>query len=460
MNEYNLIVVGSGPGGYVAAIRAAQLGLKTAVVERSELGGVCLNWGCIPSKALLRNAEIVSLFRRASDFGISCDNVSFDFGSAIDRSREVVDRLTKGVGLLFRKNKIDHFTGEGALQSGTSVEIKQTGQVLTADHIIVATGARARSLPSLPLDGNVVITSREALEKKDIPSSIVIVGGGATGCEFAYTYNAYGAQVTMVELLPNLLPNEDEEVSRELEKAFGHQGISIMTGAKVTGVKVTKGQAEVAVEHGDGNRSIECGLVLVAVGVQGNTEDIGLEEIGVQIERGFIVVDNEMKTGVPTVSAIGDVTGKMLLAHVASAQGVLVAERLAGKESPEIDYELMPRAVYCKPQIASWGLTEKQAKDSGAKVKIGRFPFSANGKALGLGEPEGFVKVVVDEAYGEIIGAHLIGAEVTEGLAELSLARTLEGTTQEVGALVHAHPTLSEVIKEAALAAQGEAIHI
>ena len=460
MGGYNVIVVGSGPGGYVAAIRASQLGLKTAVVERAELGGICLNWGCIPSKSLLRNAEIVSLFRRASDFGISYDNASFDFGIAIDRSREVVERLTKGVGLLFRKNKIDHYTGDAILRSGTSLEIRQTGQVLTGDHIIVATGARARSLPSLPLDGTVVITSREALEKKDIPPAVVIVGGGATGCEFAYTYNAYGAQVTMVELLPNLLPNEDEEVSRELEKAFSHQGISIMTGAKVAGVKVAKGQAEVEVELADGSRTIECGLVLVAVGVQGNIEDIGLEDVGIQTERGFIIVDNQMKTSVPTISAIGDVTGKMLLAHVASAQGVFVAERLGGMESPEIDYQIMPRAVYCKPQIASWGLTEKQAKDSGINIKIGRFPFSANGKALGLAEPEGFVKVIVDEAYGEIVGAHLIGAEVTEGLAELSLARTLEGTTREVGALVHAHPTLSEVIKEAALAAQGEAIHI
>ena len=460
MADYDLIVVGAGPGGYVAAIRAAQLGLKTAVVERDELGGICLNWGCIPSKALLRNAEIVSLFRRASEFGVSCDNLSFDFGVAIDRSREVVGRLTRGVGLLFRKNKVEHLKGEAVLRGGTSLEVKGTGQTLTADHILLATGARARSLPTLPLDGSTVMTSREALERKDVPGSVVIVGGGATGCEFAYLYNAYGAQVTVVELLPHLLPNEDEEVSQQLERSFTEQGMTLMTGAKVTGMTLKGDQAQVAVETSEGQQTVDCDRVLVAVGVQGNIEDLGLEEAGVVTERGFITVDDEMRTSVPTISAIGDVTGKMLLAHVASAQGVMVAERLAGKESPPMDYQLMPRAVYCKPQVASWGLTEGQAKEAGLQVKIGRFPFSANGKALGLAEAEGFVKVIVDEAYGEILGTHLIGAEVTESLAELSLARLLEGTAQEVGWLVHAHPTLSEVVKEAALAARGEAIHI
>ena len=460
MADYDLIVVGAGPGGYVAAIRAARLGLKTAVVERSELGGICLNWGCIPSKALLRNAEIVSLFHRASEFGVSCDNLSFDFGVAIDRSREVVGRLTRGVGLLFRKNKVEHLKGEAVLRGGTSLEVKGTGQTLTADHILLATGARARSLPTLPLDGSTVMTSREALERKDVPGSVVIVGGGATGCEFAYLYNAYGAQVTVVELLPHLLPNEDEEVSQQLERSFTEQGMTLMTGAKVTGMTLKGDQAQVAVETSEGQQKVDCDRVLVAVGVQGNIEDLGLEETGVVTERGFITVDDEMRTSVPTISAIGDVTGKMLLAHVASAQGVMVAEHLAGQESPPVDYQLMPRAVYCKPQVASWGLTEGQAKEAGLQVKIGRFPFSANGKALGLAEAEGFVKVIVDEAYGEILGTHLIGAEVTESLAELSLARLLEGTAQEVGWLVHAHPTLSEVVKEAALAARGEAIHI
>ena len=460
MADYDYVVVGAGPGGYVSAIRAAQLGMKAAVVERDELGGICLNWGCIPSKALLRNAEVLSLFHRAEEFGITYKDLTVDFGAAIGRSREVVGKLTRGVGGLLRKNKVDHIAGEAVLRSGTTLEIKGTGQSIEAGHIVLATGARARSLPNLPIDGSLVMTSREALEIRELPESALIVGGGATGCEFAYLYAAYGVEVTLVELLPHLLPNEDEEVSQHLERAFAKQGITTLTGTKVTGMEARNGQAQVTMEGPKGAQSVECDRILVAVGVQGNVEEMGLEEVGVATERSFITVDDRLRTSVPGISAIGDVTGRMLLAHVASAQGVAVAEWQAGQDSPALDYTLMPKAVYCQPQVASWGLTEKQAREAGHEVKVGRFPFAANGKALGLGEGEGFVKAVVDEQYGEILGAHMIGPEVTELLAELSMARLLEGTAQEVGWLVHSHPTLSEAVKEAALAARGEAIHV
>lgn len=459
MPDYDVVVVGAGPGGYVAAIRAAQLGLTTAMVEREQVGGICLNWGCIPSKALLRNAEIVTLFRHADEYGVSYDNLKVDFGKAIDRSRSVVQRLTRGVESLLRKNKVDLVKGTGVLRGNGQVEIKEGGGALKARSIILATGARQRSLPSLPIDGKTIITSREALALKQLPGSAVIVGGGATGCEFAYLYAAYGVKVTVVELLPRLLPTADAEVSTALEKAFAQQGITVMTGTKVNESKVGQG-ARLSVEGAKGVQELVCDLVLVCVGIQGNIEDIGLEAAGVGTERGLITVDEQLRTTARGVFAIGDVTGKLPLAHVASAQGVAVVERLAGKEVPPPDYSLMPRAVYCQPQVASWGLTEEEAAQSGRKVKIGRFPMQASGKALAMGERQGFVKVLVDAEYGEIVGAHLIGPEVTELLAELSMAKMLEGTAREVGWLTHAHPTLSETVKEAALAALGEAIHI
>ena len=364
------------------------------------------------------------------------------------------------MGGLLRKNKVDHIAGEAALRSGTTLEIKGTGQSIEAGHIVLATGARARSLPNLPIDGSLVMTSREALEIRELPKSALIVGGGATGCEFAYLYAAYGVEVTLVELLPHLLPNEDEEVSQHLERAFTKQGITTLTGTKVTGMEARNGQAQVTMEGPQGPQSIECDRILVAVGVQGNVEEMGLEEVGVATERSFITVDDRMRTSVPSISAIGDVTGRMLLAHVASAQGVAVAEWQAGQESPALGLHSDAQGGLLPAQVASWGLTEKQAREAGHEVQVGRFPFAANGKALGLGEGEGFVKAVVDEQYGEILGAHMIGPEVTELLAELSMARLLEGTAQEVGWLVHSHPTLSEAVKEAALAARGEAIHV
>ena len=460
MSDYDVIVIGSGPGGYVAAIRAAQLGMRTAVVERSEVGGVCLNWGCIPSKALLRNAEVLSLFQRAADFGISVDNLRYDFSAAIDRSREVVKRLTTGVSYLLKKNSVEYIEGSAGLKDSNTVEVEGSGQSLTTDNVIIATGARFRELPTLPVDGKVVITSREALELRQVPLRVVIVGGGATGVEFAYLYRMYGAQVTLVELLPRLVPLEDEEVSSHLEQAFDKQGINSMTGSKVDSVQTDTGTAKVTISNGAGTSEIECDKVLVAVGMQGNTEDMGLEELGVVTERGFIVIDDSMATNVPGVHAIGDVTGKLLLAHVASAQGVTAVETIAGLAPPKLDYDLMPKATYCKPQVASFGLTEDQARERGYSVKTGKFPFSASGKAIALGETDGMVKLVVDAELGDVLGAHMIGAEVTELLGELSLARMLESTTKELGWLVHPHPTISEMLKEAALAAEGEAIHI
>ena len=460
-SEYDVVVVGAGPGGYVAAIRAAQLGLKSAVVERDELGGICLNWGCIPSKALLKNAEILSLIRRGEEFGFSFDNFRVDYGKAIDRSRQVVDRMTRGIAFLLRKNNVEHIKGEASLRDSHTIEVAPEGRVIRAKNTILATGARPRSIPALPVDGRTVITSRHALELKELPSSVAIVGGGAVGMEFAYLYNVYGVRVTVVELLPRVVPNEDEEISRQIENILSREGISFVTGAGVTEMTPTEGGAKLKIKaSNDDEQEIECEKVLVAVGVQGNTEGLGLEQVGVATERGSIQVDDKMSTNVPGIYAIGDVTGKLLLAHVASAQGVLAAETIAGQESQALDYVAMPKATYCMPQIASFGLTEQQAREQGHDVKIGRFPFQASGKAVAIGETAGMAKLVVDSKYGELLGAHLIGPEVTEMLAELSMTKLLEGTTLELGWLVHSHPTLSEVLKEAALDADGQAIHI
>lgn len=458
--EYDLVVIGAGPGGYVAAIRAAQLGLKCAVVERDSLGGVCLNWGCIPSKALLRNAEVVSYFRRAEEFGLRFDNFSADFSAAIDRSRKVVDRNVRGVSYLLRKNEVDHLTGEAVLRGNGVVEVAPEGRKLQAKNIIVATGARPRSIPALPVDGDKIITSKEAIVLADLPESIVIVGGGAIGLEFAYLYRMYGIEVTMVELLPRLAPGEDQEISRQVERSFGRHGINIITGAGVTGVADVAGRLQVSVSKNENEQVITCDKVLAAIGVQPNSENLGLESLGVATEGGYVQVDGSMLTNVPGVYAIGDVTGKLALAHVASAQATVAAEAIAGQEPQPLDYTMMPRATYCQPQVASFGLTEDQAVAAGHDVKIGKFNVQANGKAMGMGESDGMIKLVVDSRYGEILGAHLVGPEVTELLGELALTRLLEGTTLELGWLVHAHPTISEIIKEAALAAEGRAVHM
>ena len=458
MSDYDLVIIGSGPGGYVAGIRAGQLGLRAAVVEREELGGLCLNWGCIPSKALIRNAEVLNLVREASRMGISYDNLQFDFGAAVDRSRRVVKRLTGGVASLLKKNNVDVIRGVGALRDRNTVTID--GEPISTDNVIVATGARLREIPVLPIDGAVVMTSREALASKDVPATVVIVGGGATGAEFAYVYRAYGARVIVVEMLPRLAPAEDEEISRELERAFRRQGIESRTGCTVQNVTVEGERANVTIGSEGGTETIECDRVLVAVGSTGNVEDLGLEDAGVRTERGFVPVDERMQTNIPGIFAIGDVTGRLLLAHVASAQGVAAVEGIAGQEVHSLDYDSMPRATYCNPQVASIGLTEAQAVERGHDVRVGRFPLAASGKALAMDEPHGMVKVVTDGELGEVLGVHMIGAEVTELLGEAVLGSHLEATSLEFGWAAHPHPTISEAVKEAALASNGAAIHI
>ena len=460
MAEYDMVIIGAGPGGYVAAIRAAQLGMKTVVVERDELGGTCLNWGCIPSKALIRNAEVVNLFNRAESWGVEVGSVNADFGVAVDRSRQVVKRMTLGVGYLLKKNNIDLIKGQAVIQSPTEIAVEGAEENLTAKTITLATGARPRSIPSLPIDGTLVMTSREALETKAMPKSAIFVGGGPIGCELAYVYNAYSVDVTIVEVLPHLLPNDDEEIGAEVERSFQKQGIKTMTGAMLTAMSQEGDQAVVTIKTEDGEQQLTTDRIIVAIGVQGNTEELGLEEVGVATERGFITVNERMQTSVPSIYAVGDITGKLLLAHVASAQGIDVVERLAGLTPPELDYSLMPKAVYCQPQVASFGITEKEAEASGIAVKVGKFPFRANGKALGMGDYDGFAKIVMEVGTEKILGAQMVGPEVTDLLGELSMNRMLEGTVRELGMMVHAHPSLSEVVKEAALACVDEAIHM
>ncbi|MDQ7031044.1 MAG: dihydrolipoyl dehydrogenase [Ardenticatenia bacterium] len=460
--HYDLLIVGAGPGGYVAAIRAAQHGLNVACVDREALGGVCLNWGCIPSKALLKNAELVALLKhRAKEFGFSFERFEADYAVAVQRSRRVVRRLVGGIGYLFKKYGVTHIRGTARLTGPQRVEVD--GQTYRATTIVLATGARPRTLPGIPVDGEWVMTYREAIVAEHVPNSVVIVGAGAIGMEFAYVYRAYGAEVTLVEFLPRLLPMEDEEISAEIEKAYRKLGVRFHTSSRVTAAERVGEKVHVRVEpaQGDGPaHTIEADRVLVAVGIQPNVEHVGLEEVGVALnERGFIQVDDYLRTTVPTIYAIGDVTGKLPLAHVASHQGIFVADLVAGKSVHPLDYDMMPRATYCSPQVASMGLTEQQARERGYDITVGKFPFSANGKALGMGEGEGFVKIVADAKYGEILGAHMIGPEVTELIAEFTLARTLESTPLELADAVHPHPTLSEVIAEAALATEGHPIH-
>jgi len=459
-SEYDIAVIGAGPGGYVAAIRAVQLGLKTAIVECDEVGGICLNWGCIPSKALLRNAEVVTLFKHAEDFGVTYDNLHLDYSKAIDRSRNVVAKLTKGIAHLLRKNTVDHIVGEASFIDPHTLRISTSQDVIHAKNFIIATGARPKTIPPLPIDGDTIITSREALKQKDLPAQVIIVGGGAVGVEFASIYKAYGVDVTIVEMLPRILPNEDEEISQLLERYLGQQDIKIMTNAKVSGMTHSNGSVSIELEHNQTVSKLKCDKVLVAIGVQGNVEDLGLKEIGIAAEDGFIKIDDTMATNLPNVYAIGDVTGKLLLAHAASAQGVNAVESIAGLNPNPLIYKDMPKATYCHPQVSSFGLTEKEAKEQGRDIKIGKFPFQASGKALALGDTKGLIKLVTDAKYGEILGAHMIGPEVTELLATVSMTRMLEGTAGELGWLVHSHPTLSETLKEAALAAKDSAIHI
>lgn len=465
---YDVTIIGAGPGGYVAAIRAAQLGLKVALVEKEYLGGVCLNWGCIPTKALLRNAEVISLLGQGKEFGFTVAGFEADFGAAVDRSRKVSKRLVKGIGALMRKNKVEVIKGVGVLKSPNAVEVTLNAggaRALETRNVIIATGGRARAIPGIAADGERVLTYREAIVLRELPASAIIVGAGPIGMEFAHIWAAYGAEVTVVEMLPRVLPLEDEEISKEVARAFKRRKVRLLTSTQVRSVEIAPSAARVSVvgkgrpQQSEGEQVLEAECVLVAIGVRPNSEGLGLEEIGARMERGNVVVDERMRASVPGVYAIGDVTGKLPLAHVASAQGIVAVETIAGVETRALDYEFMPRCTYCQPQVASFGLTEAQAVERGREVKVGKFPFRANGKALGLGDYDGFVKIVADESSGEILGASLVGPEVTELLPELVLARNWELTPEEIARAVHAHPTLSEALMEAAHAVFGKAIH-
>ena len=463
-SEYDVVVLGAGPAGYVAAIRAAQLGQKTAVIEKKDLGGVCLNVGCIPSKALLKNAEIAHLLHhRAREFGISFDNLTLDYGVAFKRSRQVSQRLVKGVGFLMKKNKIDVFEGEGRLSAPKSLSISLndgTEESLTSKALIVATGARPGSIPGVEIDGKRMVTYFEAITSDTLPERAIIVGGGPIGVEFAYIWANYGVEVTIVEMLPHLLPNEDPEISKILEKAYKKLKIQFHVDARVESVSHDEEKAVVKLESGE---VLEAEQVMIAVGFKPNVENIGLEDAGVKLsEQGAIKVNDGMKTNIDSIYAIGDVVAPegIMLAHVGSAMGIVASEAIAGHPTRNLEYCMLPRCTYAVPQVASFGFTEEQAKAAGYEINIGRFPFQANGKALGLGEREGFVKIISDARYGEILGAHMIGPEVTELLPELTLAHFAELTAEEIARNVHAHPTLSEALMEAAHGVEGEAIHI
>ncbi|MAT99634.1 MAG: dihydrolipoyl dehydrogenase [Anaerolineaceae bacterium] len=461
-NEYDLVVLGAGPGGYVAAIRAAQLGLKTAIIEREYWGGVCLNIGCIPSKALLKNAELAhTLQHRAKEFGFSFTDLQLDYSVAFKRSRQVSDRLVKGVGFLMKKNKIDKFEGTGKLTDANTIQVKLNEggeETVSGKNIIVATGARPRTIPGVEFDGERIISYIEAIMSDSPPEKLIIVGGGVIGVEFAYMWANYGVEVTIVEMMSHLLPNEEPAVSDVLEKAYKKLGVKLHLDARVE--KIEKSKDGVSVALADGTK-LEADKVMLAINFMPNVENIGLESVGVELtDRGAIAIDDQMRTNVPNIYAIGDVATEYRLAHVASAMGLVAAEAIAGHKTMPLDYRMMPRATYCVPQVASFGYTEAQAKEAGYELNVGQFPFQVNGKALGLGEREGFVKIIADKKYGEILGAHMVGPDVTELLPELTLAHNAELTAEEIARNVHAHPTLSEALMEAAHAVEGEAIHM
>ncbi|MES0339661.1 MAG: dihydrolipoyl dehydrogenase [Anaerolineales bacterium] len=465
MTEYDVIVIGAGPGGYVCAIRAAQLGKKTAIIEREFLGGVCLNIGCIPSKALLKNAEVAHTLReRGNEFGFKVDGLTLDYSAAVKRSRRVSGRLVKGVGFLMKKNGVDVHMGRAAFTGPKTITVKnEDGETttLTATDIVLATGATPMVIPGMEADGDRVLSYRDAILQEHLPESVVIIGAGAIGLEFATIWSAYGVDVTLVEMLPRIAPLEDEEVSQELTKAFSKRGIKVLAGTKVEGIERLKTKVKVTVSGADGEQTLEAEQALLAMGFRPNTKNLELKTAGVKLdERGFPEIDERMATPTAGIWAIGDVTGKLMLAHVASAMGIICAENIAGVDTTTLDYEMMPRATYCQPQVASFGLTEARAAERGYEIKTGRFPFQASGKALGLGDYGGWVKIVTDAKCGEILGAHMIGPEVTELLPELTLAQMMELTPAEIARNVHAHPTLSEVVMEAAHHAEGHAIHM
>jgi len=458
MSKYDIIVLGSGPGGYVTAIRASQLGFKTAVVEKESLGGVCLNWGCIPTKALLKSAQVFEYLKHAEDYGLSVKDADKDFDAVVKRSRGVADGMSKGVQFLLKKNKVDVINGYGKVKPGKKVDVD--GTEYSADHIIIATGARSRELPSLPQDGKKVIGYREALTLDKQPKKMIIVGSGAIGVEFAYFYNSMGTEVTVVEFMPKIVPVEDDDVSKQLERSFKKSGIKIMTSAEVTSVDTSGKGVKTTVKTKKGEEVLEADMVLSAVGIKTNIENIGLEDVGIVVDRDKIIVNDYYQTNIPGYYAIGDVTPGQALAHVASAEGILCVEKIAGQHVEALDYGNIPGCTYCSPEIASVGLTEAQAKEQGFDIKVGKFPFSASGKASAGGNKDGFVKVIFDAKYGEWLGCHMIGAGVTDMIAEAVLGRKLETTGHEVLKAVHPHPTMSEAVMEAVAAAYGEVIHI
>ncbi|RED43542.1 dihydrolipoamide dehydrogenase [Winogradskyella eximia] len=458
MSKYDIIVLGSGPGGYVAAIRASQLGFKTAVIEKESLGGICLNWGCIPTKALLKSAQVFEYLKHAEDYGLKVTDYDKDFNAVVKRSRGVADGMSNGVKFLMKKNKIDVIEGFGTLKTGKKIDVD--GTEYSADHIIIATGARSRELPNLPQDGKKVIGYRQAMNLDKQPKKMIVVGSGAIGVEFAYFYNSMGTEVTIVEYLDKIVPVEDNEVSKQLERSFKKSGIKIMTSAEVTSVDTSGAGVKATVKTKKGEETLEADILLSAVGIKSNIENIGLEDVGIAVDRDKILVNDFYQTNIPGYYAIGDVTPGQALAHVASAEAILCVEKIAGQHVEALDYGNIPGCTYCTPEIASVGLTEEQAKAKGLDIKIGKFPFSASGKASAGGNKEGFVKVIFDAKYGEWLGCHMIGAGVTDMIAEAVLGRKLETTGHEVLKTVHPHPTMSEAVMEAVAAAYDEVIHL
>jgi dihydrolipoamide dehydrogenase len=461
--NYDIIVLGSGPGGYVTAIRASQLGMKVAIVEREALGGICLNWGCIPTKALLKSANVFEYINHASDYGIKVEKADKDFTAVVKRSRDVAGGMSAGVTFLMKKNKIDVIMGTGKVKPGKKLEVTVadgTKKELTAKHIIIATGGRARQLPNLTIDNKKIIGYRDAMVLPTQPKKMVVVGSGAIGVEFAYFYATMGTEVTIVEYLETIVPREDKEIGKELEKVFKKKGMKIMTKSSVEKVDTSGAGCKVTVKTATGTEVIECDVVLSAVGVSPNTENIGLEEVGIKTDKGLVMVDEYYKTNVEGYYAIGDITPGQALAHVASAEGITCVEKIAGHHPEPIDYNNIPGCTYCSPEIASLGMTEEEAKAKGYTLKVGKFPFSASGKASAGGAKEGFVKMIFDAKYGELLGAHMIGANVTEMIAELVVARKLETTGHEILKAIHPHPTMSEAVMEATAAAYGEVIHL
>lgn len=460
---FDLIVIGSGPGGYVAAIRASQLGLKTAVIEKAELGGVCLNWGCIPTKALLKSAQVFEYIHHAKDYGIEVSDAKADFAAVVSRSRAVAGGMSKGVQFLMKKNKITVINGFGTLAGAGKVEVTADNgskEIHDAKSIILATGARSRELPNIKIDGKKIIGYREAMVLPELPKSMVVIGSGAIGSEFAYFYNSMGTKVTIVEYMPNILPVEDEDVSKAMEKVLKGKGIEIITGSSVESVDTSGAGCKVKIKTPKGEEFRDCDVVLSAAGIQTNLENLGLEKLGVKTDKGKVVVDGYYQTNVPGIYAIGDIVPGQALAHVASAEGIICVEKIAGHHPEPLDYNNIPGCTYTWPEVASVGMTEKQAREKGIEIKVGKFPFSASGKASASGAKEGFVKVIFDAKYGEWLGCHMVGANVTEMIAEAVVARKLETTGHEIIKSVHPHPTMSEAIMEAAAAAYGEVIHL